>query len=178
MLAGGHFQFFFSAPLVLFKTAQKISWKISATWLIPVNLLAHKKQLRGDFPEKVLPPRAIEVEDFAVAFLVRLPSWKTLHVRWPLLKKLVFHPCRVALVNQHFEVVPARDPWKMLHVQITLPQDQSKSKSLLHRPCIIPGKLQHLQTRLAEKPCKVPILGPAFLAKSSYPKNTTSLVLS
>ena len=48
------------------------------------------KQLKGDFPEKVLPPHAAAVEDFAVAFLVRLPSWKTLHVRWPLQKKLVF----------------------------------------------------------------------------------------
>ena len=65
----------------------------------------------------------------------------------------------------------------MLRFQITLPRDQSKSKVLLHRTCKNPGKLQHVQVLLPEKPCKVPILGPAFLAKSSCPQNKTSLSL-
>ena len=50
----------------------------------------------------------------------------------------------------------------MLRFQITLPQGQSKSKPLLHRPCKNPGKLQHVQVVLTEEPCKVTILGPAF----------------
>ena len=63
----------------------------------------------------------------------------------------------------------------MLRFQITLPRDQPKSKPFLHRPCKSPGKLQHVQVLLAEKPILSPNSWAGLSGKIVLPPNQNIL---